>query len=173
MRILKGLDWLVDRTGKVLAWFVILIILAMTYEVVVRYVFSNPTFWSFDLTYMMGAVLFLFSASFVLLHRGHVRVDLFYARFSARLKGLVDVVLTPLLFFPALGILTQQAWRAAFRAVEVGETSMFGIWEPTTIPLRFAIAVGFSLLTLEGISWFIRGIIMVGTRRELAEDGHD
>ncbi|MDP6577305.1 MAG: TRAP transporter small permease subunit [Dehalococcoidales bacterium] len=173
MGILKGLDYLVDRTGRVMAWLVVLIILTMTYEVVSRYVFDAPTFWSFDITYMLGAVLFLFSAPSVLLHRGHVRVDLFYARFSTKLKTLIDVVLTPLLFFPALGILTQQAWRAAFRALEVGETSMFGIWEPTTIPLRFAIALGFSLLSLAGICWFLRGILLLSTRKELAEDSHD
>jgi TRAP-type mannitol/chloroaromatic compound transport system permease small subunit len=171
--ILRILDGLVDRIGRMLAWVVILIIITMTYEVTVRYVLNSPTFWSFDLTYMLGAVLFLFSAPYVLLHRGHIRVDLFYARFSAKLKTIVDVVLTPLLFFPALGVLTQQAWRAAFRALEVGETSMFGIWEPTTIPLRFAVALGFSLLALEGILWFLRNIYFIRTGKELAGEIYD
>jgi len=169
MSVLRIIDCLVDRIGKVVSVLVVLIILTMTFEVVARYLFNRPTVWSYDITYMMGGVFFLFSASFVLLHRGHVRVDLFYTRFSPRFKSLVDVILTPLLLFTAYGVLTQQAWRFAFRALEVGETSMAGIWGPTTIPLRFLIAVGFSLLALEGVIWFMRELLFLFTGRKIGE----
>ncbi len=173
MFILRGLDFLVERIGRVTSWLVVLLILTMTYEVVSRYVFDNPTLWSFDITYMLGAVFFLFSASYVLLHGGHVRVDLFYTRFSAKTKSIIDIVFIPMFFFTAYSILTQQAWRAAFRALEVGETSMSGIWEPTTVPLRFIIALGFSLLLLQGIFWFLREIISLKSGKKPVEESND
>ena len=173
MFISRGLDFLVERIGRVISWFIVLLILTMTYEVISRYIFDNPTIWSFDITYMLSAVFFLFSASYVLLHGGHVRVDLFYTRFSAKMKSIVDIVFTPLFFLSAYSILTQQAWRAAFRALEVGETSMSGIWEPTTVPLRFIIALGFSLLLLQGVFWFLREIISVKSGKELVEESND
>ena len=173
MFILRGLDFLVERIGRVTSWLVVLLILTMTYEVVSRYVFDNPTLWSFDITYMLGAVFFLYSASYVLLHGGHVRVDLFYTRFSAKMKSIVDIVFIPMFFFTSYSILTQQAWRAAFRALEVGETSMSGIWEPTTVPLRFIIALGFSLLLLQGIFWFIRETISLKSGKKPTEESND
>ncbi len=173
MSILRGLDFLVERIGRVTSWLVVLLILTMTYEVVSRYVFDNPTLWSFDITYMLGAVFFLYSACYVLLHGSHVRVDLFYTRFSAKMKSIVDIVFTPLFFLTAYSILTQQAWRAAFRALEVGETSMSGIWEPTTVPLRFIIALGFSLRLLQGVFWFLREIISLKSGKEPVEESND
>lgn len=173
MLIIRGLDFLVERIGRIISWFVILLILTMTYEVFSRYIFDSPTLWSFDVTYMLGAVFFLFSASYVLLHGGHVRVDLFYTRFSIKTKRIVDIVFIPLFFFTAYSVLTQQAWRAAFRALQVGETSMSGIWEPTTVPLRFIIALGFSLLLLQGVFWFLREIISVKSGKDLMEESSD
>jgi len=150
----KGIDWLAERTGTWLSILVVLLMLTMTHEVTMRYVFDAPTIWSYDITYMLGGVFFLYSASYVLLHEGHVRVDVFYARFSPRHKILVDLILTPILFFPALGVFVYQAWKFALLSLARGEVSMIGIWEPTMVPFRFALAVGFSLLTLEAISWY-------------------
>lgn len=166
-KVVRALDWFTDRIGKVASAFVVLIMVTMTYEVVSRYVFNSPTIWSYDITYMLGAVLYLFTAPFVLLHQRHVRVDLFYARFSPRVKSLLDVLLTPLLLFTAMGVLLQQSWRYSFRALEVGETSMVGIWEPTTVPLRFALAIGFAILALAGILWFIRELVFLTTGKKI------
>lgn len=165
--LVKGIDWLAEHTGKVVCWLAVMIALTMTFEVTVRYVFNNPTAWSYDTTIMMGGVLFLLMTPYVLLHRGHVRVDLFYARFSPRTRNVVDLVLTPLLLFGALGVFTQQAWKFAFWSLAVGEISQFGYWEPTMVPFRFTLAFGFSLLLLEAIAWFTRDLFSVITGKEL------
>ena len=171
--ILRRLDWFIDQTGKVTSALVVLIMLTMTYEVISRYVFNSPTVWSYDLTYMMGAVFYLYAAPFVLLHHGHVRVDLFYARFSAKVRSILDVTLTPPLFFTALAVLILQSWKFAFRALAQGETSQVGYWEPSTVPLRFALAIGFSLLALEGVVWFLRELIFLATRKQVGSVSHD
>lgn len=153
--LVKGIDWLAEKSGTWSSALIVFIMLTMTFEVTMRYVFNAPTIWSYDVTYMLGGAFFLFPASYVLLHEGHVRVDVFYSKFSRRRKTLVDIILTPLLFFPALGVLVYHGWKFAFWSLEQGEVSMIGIWEPSMIPFRFALALGFSLLTLEAISWYI------------------
>lgn len=171
--LLKGVDWWIDRTGRVVSSIIIFIILTMAFEVIARYVFDNPTVWAYDTTYMMSGVLYLFTASYVLLHRGDVRVDLFYARYSARTKRIVDLALTLILFFPAVSVFTQQAWMFAFRALAMGEIVMGGIWEPSMIPFRFLVAIGFSLIAIEGISWFTRDLLFLTTGKEMGGGSHD
>ena len=171
--LLKGVDWWIDRTGRVVSWLIVFIMLNMVFEVIARYVFNNPTVWAYDTTYMMSGVLYLFTASYVLLHRGDVRVDLFYARYSARTRRIVDLVLMPILFFTAVGIFTQQAWMFAFRALAMRETVMGGIWEPSMVPFRFVIAIGFSLIAVGGISWFTRDLLFLITGKETGGEIHD
>ena len=153
--LIKGIDWLAERTGTWSSVLIVIVMLTMTFEVAMRYIFNAPTIWSYDITYMLGGAFFLFSASYVLLHEGHVRVDVLYAKFSRRRRTLIDIILTPLLFFPALGVFVYHGWKFAFWSLEQGEVSMIGIWEPSMIPFRFTLAIGFSLLMLEAISWYL------------------
>ena len=163
----KGIDWLAEWTGLTIRWLAVIIMLTMTFEVTMRYVFNRPTAWSYDTTIMLGGAFFLISAPYVLLHGGHIRIDLFYARYSPRMKKIVDLVFTLLLVFTALAVFTQQAWKFAFWSLEVGEISQFGYWEPTMTPFRFVVAFGFSLLSLEAIAWFIRELFSLITGRSL------
>ena len=155
------------------SWLIVAIMLVMATEVVARYVFDNPTVWAYDTTYQLSGIFYLFTAAFVLLHRGDVRVDLFYSRYSTKTKKIVDLVLTPLLLFSAVGVLTQQAWFFAFRALAMGETIMGGIWEPSMIPFRFLVAIGFSLVALAGINWFIRDLLYFIADKETGSENHD
>jgi len=170
--LVNGIDWLADHTGRVACWLVVLIGMTMTFEVTMRYVFNNPTAWSYDTTIMMGGVLFLLMAPYVLLYRGHVRVDIFYARFSPRMKNVVDLILTFLLLFSSLGVFTQQAWKYAIWSFKVKEISQFGYWEPTMVPFRFIVAFGFSLLLLEAITWFLNNLFSLIKDKEIGGASH-
>ncbi len=172
--VLRSVDWLVERTGWLVASLTVVLMLTMTYEVIARYVFNHPTFWSYDTTYMMGAVLWVFAGSYELLRRGHVRVDLFYERYSPRKKLITDLVLTPPLLFTALSVMIYQAWKLALHGLAVGELSLGGIWQPSVVPLRFAVAVGFSLLGLAAVGWFLRDLLSLITgKKEIGGKSHD
>jgi TRAP-type mannitol/chloroaromatic compound transport system permease small subunit len=163
----RAADWLAEWTGLTIRWLVIIIMLTMTFEVVMSYVLNSPTAWSYDTTIMMGGVFFLISAPYVLLHQGHIRIDIFYARFPEKMRHIVDIVFTVLLLFTSLGVFTQQAWKYALWSWQVHEISQFGYWEPTMVPFRFVIAIGFSLLSLEAIAWFIRELYSSITGKRL------
>lgn len=172
-RLVNGIDWLAEWTGLTIRWLAVIIMLTMTLEVVMRYIFNSPTAWSYDITIMMGGAFFLISAPYVLLHKGHIRIDIFYSRYSPRMQRIVDIIFTVLFLFTGLAVFTQQAWKFAFWSLQVGEISQFGYWEPTMTPFRFLVAIGFSILSLETISWFIRELHAAITGKELvtAEEG--
>ena len=73
-------------------WLVFPLIFVVVYEVCARYLFNNPTNWAFDLSWMFcGAFVFL-GGGYTLLHKGHVKVDLFYDRFPKRVQALINIV---------------------------------------------------------------------------------
>ena len=64
----------------------------MAINVLLRYLFSYGSVWAQELEWHLLAPLILFGMSYALLHGEHVRVDVFYANFSARNKLLVDLL---------------------------------------------------------------------------------
>lgn len=165
--LLRAIDWLAEWTGRTVSWVAVFIMVTMTFEVFMRYVLDSPTKYSYDLTIMMGGTLFLLSTAFVMLHNANVRVDIFYAKWSAKTKALIDLLFTFLYLFGAITVFTQQAWIQARLSFLQKEISQFGYWEPSMVPFRFIIAYGFSLLALETLCWFVRNVYLIATGKEL------
>ena len=78
-------------------WLSLLIVAAELLIVITRFVFSYEQAFMGDLVRFWYAALFLFASAYTLIEEGHVRVDVFYAGFSSRKKGVVNAVGTLLL----------------------------------------------------------------------------
>jgi TRAP-type mannitol/chloroaromatic compound transport system permease small subunit len=164
---MHSIDWFIEHLGRIISFLTLLLIATMSYEVVARYVFNSPTAWSYDSSYMIGGSMMILGASYTLLHKGHVRVDLLYDRFSFRVRQTIDLVFTVVIFFPLVYLLTHRFFQSAFTALERGTRSDFGIWMPLVWPFRLVISIAFALLLLSGISWFIRIVLSLKEGREL------
>jgi TRAP-type mannitol/chloroaromatic compound transport system permease small subunit len=73
-------------------WLALLIVVAELLIVFSRFVFSYEQAFMSDLVRFWYAALFLFASAYTLVEEGHVRVDVFYASFRTRTKGLVNAV---------------------------------------------------------------------------------
>ena len=73
-------------------WLALLVVAAELLIVLGRFIFSYEQAFMADLVRFWYAALFLFASAYTLWEEGHVRVDVFYAAFSARTKGYVNSV---------------------------------------------------------------------------------
>jgi len=73
-------------------WLSILIVAAELLIVITRFVFSYEQAFMGDLVRFWYAALFLFASAYTLVEEGHVRVDVFYATFKSRTKGIINAV---------------------------------------------------------------------------------
>lgn len=73
-------------------WLALLIVVAELLIVISRFVFSYEQALMGDLVRYWYAALFLFASAYTLLDEGHVRVDVLYAGFSSRRKGIVNAI---------------------------------------------------------------------------------
>jgi len=141
--------------GRAFAWCIMLLTLAVTYEVFVRYVLNAPTVWSFDVMVQMYGALFLMAGPYALAQDTHVRGDVLYRLFSVRWQARVDFVLYLLFFFPGIGALFWFGWDIAadsWRYKEVSFNSPAGIqvyFFKSLIPLAGGLMLiqGFAELT--------------------------
>lgn len=98
----------------------------------------------FDLVFLLGA-------AYTLQHNDHVRVDVFYARFSRKGKAIADLIGTLFFLLPFSTLVIWFSWRAVFRSWAVRETSP----DPGGLiryPIKTMILVSFGLLILQGIA---------------------
>ena len=71
-------------------WLSLLVVIAELLIVFTRFIFSYEQAYMGDLVRFWYAALFLFASAYTLIEEGHVRVDVLYAGFTDRRKGLVN-----------------------------------------------------------------------------------
>ncbi|QQK76432.1 TRAP transporter small permease [Salicibibacter cibarius] len=82
-----------------------LMAILLFYDVIARYFFNNQTQWGFDLSVWFTGLSAFLAGGYVLLHKGHVRIDFFYENFSERKKSMVDLVTALFIFLIAFAFI--------------------------------------------------------------------
>lgn len=159
-RITKGIDLFTEVSGKAVSWVSLLLVLVVFYDVVTRYFFNYTTVATIELEWHLFSLIFLLGSGYALKHDRHVRVDVFYTRFSERKKALVNLLGSVLFLIPFCIIVIYSTIPFVHNSFYISETSP----DPGGLPGRFlikgAIVIGFVLLLIQAIgealrSWLI------------------
>ena len=114
-----------------------------------------------ELEWHMFSLIFLLGAGYALKHDRHVRVDVFYSRFSKKGKALVDLLGTLFLLFPFCIVLAE----ASFAYVEFSYRFNEGSPDPGGLPARYliksAIPAGVILLGLQGLAVAFENLLVL------------
>ncbi|GAA4877947.1 TRAP transporter small permease subunit [Ferrimonas pelagia] len=110
------IDRLSGWLGKLCAGLMLLMLLLAIAVVVLRYGLDRGSIALQESVLYLHGCLFTLGAGFTLRQQGHVRVDIFYRRWSARRQAWVDLLGTVLLLLPFLGFVAWQSWRYVFNA---------------------------------------------------------
>jgi TRAP-type mannitol/chloroaromatic compound transport system permease small subunit len=90
--IAAQIDRLNHAIGRSAAWLALSMVLVQFVVVVLRYVFGIGSIMMQEAIVYMHGVLFMVAAADTLLQDEHVRVDIFYARASARRKAFINLL---------------------------------------------------------------------------------
>jgi len=140
--------------GKAFAWCIVIMTLAVSYEVFVRYLLRQPTGWAFDLTYIMYGTLFMMAGAYTLARDGHVRGDVIYRLWPPKVQAAIELFLYVIFFFPGVTALIVAGWQYAERSLRYLEVS---VMSPANVPIfQFKL-----IIVAAGILLFIQGIAQV------------
>lgn len=137
-------------------WLVIILILVMTTEVIMRYGFNHPTMWAYESSLQLGCAMYAFAFCYAQRHNAHVRVDVFYSHLSPRGKAMVDVICGLLMFLPVVGLLVSASWVWMIKSWTIQEKMVETYWYPPYYPLRTVVAIGWTMLCLQGLAGIFR-----------------
>ena len=180
--IVEFIDVLNLWAGRLTCLLLVPLIFVMVFEVVSRTLFGTftgwgmneqaiawglgPTLWSYDISRMLGGVIFMSAAGYALMRGVHIRADFLFRNWSPKTQATVDAILYLLFYFPAMLFFFWSAadfWWAAF---ERSETTMDSTWAPILWPARLAMPVGVLLLLLQGLPELFRAFHQMGKERE-------
>lgn len=149
------IERLIDRIGSLTAWIALAMIALVATNVVLRYAFSVGSVWAQELEWHLLAALILLGMSYALQRGDNVRVDIFYVRYSPRVRRVVDVVSALLLIAISLAFI-HLSLRYVGQAWSIGEQSP----DPGGIAWRWAlkalIPLGYGLLVLQQLAHLVR-----------------
>ncbi len=141
-----------ERIGVAVSWLTTVLVAVVCYDVFTRYLLKSSLVAVQELQWHLFAVIFLIGAAYTLKHGKHVRVDVFYNRFSAKTRAWVDFAGSLLFLIPFCLVAIWCSHTFVMNAFVIGEGSP----DPGGLPARFilkaAIPAGFFLLTLQGIA---------------------
>lgn len=164
LRVSRGIDRVNEWVGKGTAWLAVLMVLVGAYNAVGRYVGRSigvnlSSNMYLELQWYLFSLLFLLAAAWGLREDSHVRVDVFYARFSARTRGWINVAGLLLLLIPFCVFTLWTSFPAVRNSWVVRETSP----DPGGLaryPLKAMILVCFVLLLVQAVSELIKALAM-------------
>lgn len=90
-KITHILQFISEWSGRAVSWCTLLVVLLTFYVVVMRYVFNSGSIAIQELSMYGFAMIFLFGISYTLKYDEHVRVDIFYQKFSNTTKCWVNL----------------------------------------------------------------------------------
>lgn len=171
-----------EITGKIIAWFTLILVIVTIAAVLIRYGSSFcshiSTFflcqWIASLgqyvtplqeaEYYLHGFIFLLGAAYTLKHQGHVRVDIFYRFFPNKAQAIINLLGTIFFLLPIASILLWYGSQFAYQSWSL-PTGPEGSPEPGGLPLLFllktSIPVAGLLLTLQAIAQILENILIL------------
>lgn len=110
LRVAGFIDSLNRLLGKTFAWLTLFLVLGTAVVVILRYGFGIGATALQEAVLYGHALVFMGAAAWVLQRNGHVRVDIFYQRFSPRAQALVELLGTLFLLLPVCLFLGWASW---------------------------------------------------------------
>ena len=161
---IAAVEWYTRLYGYIGAFIILLLVVAMVYEVLARYFFSAPTKWAFEMAYMLMGTSFMFGIAYCMQMGRHIRVDFVYDHVSLKKRQVIDLV-GYMFLIPMLLWLTWGVWEYFADAYRADETSGESAWNPIIWPFKFSLVTGIVLLLMQSTVQIVKSIMILAGRQ--------
>ena len=165
-KFLHVIDLVSEWTGKLSGFLIIVIIIAIVWDVVLRYGFNARAVWGHSSYGKLLLFYVVFGAAYALLTHAHVNVDIVYQRFSTRVRAVFDVLTASFFFIFCIVMLLETLPHAVEQALHLKLSPR--LFFPAAWPIETMIPLGLVFLLFQGLAKFVRDLIVVVTGKEHA-----
>ena len=158
-QFLLFIDRLSAGVGKAFGWCIVVMTLGTCYDVGMRYIFSAPTNWAFDVSYFMYGALFMIVGAYTLSRNGHVRGDVLYRLAPYRVQAGIDLVLYLIFLAPGFTALLVYGIPYAEISWQIHEVSIYAPTGAPVYPHKTLIPIAAGLMLIQCLAEVIRCLI--------------
>lgn len=160
LRVARAIDRLTGGIGRAVSWLVLVMVLIGAFNAVARYsgrflgvnLSSNAYL---EMQWYLFSIIFLLGGAYALRDDAHVRVDVMYARVSARTQSIINIAGT-LIFLVPFSIFLVWVSAPVIRSswiIREGSPDPGGL---PRYPLKAMILICFALLLMQAASQLIK-----------------
>lgn len=160
-KIATAIDRFTEFTGQAVAWLSLVMMLVVCAVVFMRYFLESGSLALQELSSYLHATVFMLGAAFALKRGSHVRVDIFYRRWTARTQAIVNVVGGLVFLLPVCGLLLVLSWGYVGDSWAIRETSSEPGGLKAVYLLKTLMLIMPVLLSLQGISQILKSLTVI------------
>jgi len=157
LRFSRAIDALNAKIGQAMIWLVLVMALVSAGNAIFRYLFNLSSNAWLELQWYLFSAVFLLCAGYTLLNDEHIRIDVVSSHLSRRAQLWIDIFGTVFFLLPVSIFIMWLSWPVfmnAWTSQEIsGNAGGLIRW-----PVRLLVPLGFFLLSLQGISEFIKRV---------------
>ncbi|MGB3424595.1 MAG: TRAP transporter small permease subunit [Castellaniella sp.] len=142
--------------GRFAMYFVLIMMIGFLYAAIVRVGFNLYTNWMMESAQFLLSAYYLLGGGYSMQLNAHVRMDLFYSRWSPRTRAIVDMItiwmVVVFLVFLLLGGISSAEY-----ALEHHQRN-YTAWAPPLAPIKIIMTFGIFMMLLQTIATFFRDL---------------
>lgn len=159
-KITNIFDSVSEWTGRIFIWLIIPLMLVIVYEVITRRFVNRPGIWAFETSIQIYAFHFMILSAYTLLKKQHISVDIIVSRWPQKTRSILNLVIYLTLFFPFILVILFEGIYYAQESWAIKEVS-YTVFAPPIYPIKTVIPVTAFLLLIQGVSDFLKNIIIL------------
>lgn len=153
----RFVDTINEKIGLTISWALLVAVFICAGNALMRYTFSISSNAWLEIQWYLFSAVFLLAASYTLRRNEHVRIDVVAGKFPKRTQIWIDMFGFLLFVLPMATMTLYYSLPYVWRSIEGQEMSSNSggliVW-----PAKILIPIGFALLSLQGISEFIKRV---------------
>jgi len=164
-----------EWSGRIVAWLTLALVLLVSYDVTMRYLFQEGSVALQELEWHLFALIFLLGAAYTLKRDEHVRVDLLYhARWMGeRRRAWIDLLGTLLFLLPFCLLVIYSSWPFVENSFNLNEHSPDPGGLSHRYLIKLMIPLCFVLLATQGVALIIRSAQKIAARDHQPADAEE
>ena len=163
-KIIFFIENITSKIGRQVSWLILFMTLIAFSVALLRYFFNIGFVWMQELYIWMHGLVFLLAAAYTLQEDKHVRVDIFYRKFSEKNKAYINVFFSILFIIPFILIVSKysipyilKSWLSLEKSREAGGLQFLYIYKTSIILFCF-------LLFIQAISLILRCFLVINKK---------
>lgn len=152
----KYVDYVSTKFGRLAMYLIFLMIGTLLLSSITRNILHIPLSWTVELAQFTMPAYYILGGAYSMQLDDHVRMDLFYDRFSDINKARIDVFTSFFLLFYLVCLLYGSISSLEY-AIEYNQRK-FSQWNPSMIPVKIIMVFGIVLMILQSVSIFFKDL---------------